>query len=100
MDIGFVGLGLMGGPMAANLVKAGHRVVAWNRSPVKPSDAPGVTIGTLDDVLRCEAVFTMLSDDAAIRSVLFDSGALDSVVAVSAARRCAGMSSDPSSSCS
>jgi 3-hydroxyisobutyrate dehydrogenase-like beta-hydroxyacid dehydrogenase len=79
MDIGFVGLGLMGAPMAANLVKAGHRVVAWNRSPVKPEDAPGVTIGTLDDVLRCEAVFTMLSDDAAIRSVLLDSGALDSV---------------------
>lgn len=79
MEIGFVGLGLMGSAMAANLAKAGHRVVAWNRSPVKPEDAPGVTIGTLDDVLRSEIVFTMLSEDAVIRSVLLDSGALDSV---------------------
>lgn len=79
MEIGFVGLGLMGSAMAANLAKAGHRVVAWNRSPVKPEDAPGVTIGTLDDVLRSEVVFTMLSEDAVIRSVLLDSGALDSV---------------------
>ena len=79
MNIGFVGLGMMGAAMAANLAKGGHRVVAWNRSPVKPEDDPGVTIGTLDDVLRSEIVFTMLSDDAAIRSVLLDSGALDSV---------------------
>nr|WP_242137953.1 NAD(P)-dependent oxidoreductase [Sphingomonas sp. TREG-RG-20F-R18-01] len=79
MEIGFVGLGLMGSAMAANLAKAGHRVVAWNRSPVKPEDAPGVTIGTLDDVLRSAVVFTMLSEDAVIRSVLLDSGALDSV---------------------
>jgi len=31
--VGFVGLGIMGGPMAANLVKAGFDVIGYNRSP-------------------------------------------------------------------
>ena len=30
--MGFIGLGIMGGPMAANLVKAGHAVVGYNRA--------------------------------------------------------------------
>lgn len=34
MDVGFIGLGAMGSRMAANLVGNGHRVTAWNRSPV------------------------------------------------------------------
>jgi 2-hydroxy-3-oxopropionate reductase len=33
--VGFIGLGIMGGPMAANLVKAGYEVVGYNRSPAK-----------------------------------------------------------------
>ncbi|MCH4813947.1 NAD(P)-dependent oxidoreductase [Vreelandella neptunia] len=35
ITVGFIGTGIMGGPMAANLAKAGHRVRAWNRSPDK-----------------------------------------------------------------
>ena len=35
MDVGFIGLGAMGRPMALNLAKAGHRVIAWNRSSVE-----------------------------------------------------------------
>ena len=31
--VAFIGLGIMGGPMAANLVKAGYDVVGYNRSP-------------------------------------------------------------------
>jgi 3-hydroxyisobutyrate dehydrogenase-like beta-hydroxyacid dehydrogenase len=42
MDVGFLGLGAMGSRMAANLAKAGHHVVAWNRSPVDPPE--GVTL--------------------------------------------------------
>ena len=34
MKIGFLGLGSMGHGMAANLLKAGHEVVVWNRSAV------------------------------------------------------------------
>ena len=33
MDIGFIGLGSMGGAMALNALKAGHTVRVWNRSP-------------------------------------------------------------------
>jgi len=36
--IGFIGLGNMGQPMAANLLRAGHPVRVWNRSPA-PADA-------------------------------------------------------------
>ena len=35
MRIGFAGLGVMGGPMARHLVKAGHAVRGYNRSPEK-----------------------------------------------------------------
>ena len=35
MDIGFIGLGNMGRGMAANLIKAGHRLIVYNRSPGK-----------------------------------------------------------------
>ena len=37
--IGFIGLGIMGLPMTANLLKAGYRVVAWNRSPGRLDEA-------------------------------------------------------------
>lgn len=71
MDVGFIGLGAMGRPMAANLAAAGHRVVAWNRSPV---EAPaGVTLGESPRHLAQEApvVFTMLTNAAAVEEVLF-----------------------------
>ena len=35
MRIGFIGLGQMGGAIAANLIKAGHEVTVWNRSTDK-----------------------------------------------------------------
>ena len=35
MRVAFLGLGIMGRPMAANLVKAGHEVTVWNRTPGK-----------------------------------------------------------------
>ena len=75
MDIGFIGLGRMGTAMALNLVKAGHRVRAWNRSEGEAID--GVErVSSPDDAFQAEAVFTMLSDDAAIREVLLDGGVL------------------------
>jgi 3-hydroxyisobutyrate dehydrogenase-like beta-hydroxyacid dehydrogenase len=35
MRLGFIGLGAMGAPMARNLLKAGHEIAVWNRSPEK-----------------------------------------------------------------
>jgi 3-hydroxyisobutyrate dehydrogenase-like beta-hydroxyacid dehydrogenase len=78
MDIGFIGLGRMGLAMARNLAKPGHSVRAWNRSPVEPGAIPdGEIVATPAEAFGADVVFTMLSDDAAIREVLLDTGVLD-----------------------
>ncbi len=74
MDVGFIGLGAMGNAMAANLVKAGHRVRAWTRSG---TGSEGLEIvGRPADAFQADVVFTMLSDDSAIREVLLDADVL------------------------
>jgi 3-hydroxyisobutyrate dehydrogenase-like beta-hydroxyacid dehydrogenase len=78
MRIGFIGLGSMGAAMAANLVKAGHEVSAWNRSPEPARALAGAkAVDTPAQAFGGDAVLTMLSDDAAVRSVILESGALD-----------------------
>ena len=75
MEIGFLGLGAMGQAMARNLAAAGHAVKAWNRSG---GSVEGVTmVGAPEDVVRGDAVLTMLSDDNAIRSVVLEPGLLN-----------------------
>ena len=74
MDIGFIGLGAMGSAMARNLVKAGHTVRAWNRAG-KAVDGAAMAPSP-NDAFQAGVVFTMLSDDAAIRQVLLDPGVL------------------------
>ena len=81
MKIGFLGLGGMGAGMAANLIRGGHQVHLWNRSPAALE--PLLALGGLAaaDPLAAfdaEVVISMLADDAATRAVLLDSGALDS----------------------
>jgi 3-hydroxyisobutyrate dehydrogenase-like beta-hydroxyacid dehydrogenase len=67
----------MGSAMARNLAQAGHRVRAWNLSPVADGLASGMQIvSSPAEALQAEAAFTMVSDDAAIRDVLLSSGAL------------------------
>jgi 3-hydroxyisobutyrate dehydrogenase-like beta-hydroxyacid dehydrogenase len=79
MQIGFIGLGAMGSAMALNLVKAGHDVRAWNRSKVAQDRAPGVRlVERAADAFQADAVFTMLSDDPAVREVILDAGLLAS----------------------
>ncbi|ACB26729.1 MULTISPECIES: NAD(P)-dependent oxidoreductase [Methylobacterium] len=77
MQIGFIGLGSMGSAMALNLVKAGHEVRAWNRSRIVQDRVPGITlVPVAADAFQADAVFTMLSDDPAIREVILDAGLL------------------------
>lgn len=79
MDIGFIGLGHMGKAIAANLIKGGHKLTVWNRSPGPTQDlaATGAqAAGELGDALAGEVVFSMLADDKALRSQLIESGAL------------------------
>ncbi|MBG6285898.1 NAD(P)-dependent oxidoreductase [Pseudomonas nitroreducens] len=84
MKIGFLGLGGMGAAMAANLIKAGHQVVVWNRSPAaaEPLVALGAVAATTPvQALDVELVISMLADDNSTRTVLLDSGALASAKA-------------------
>lgn len=76
MDVGFIGLGSMGSAMAANLVKAGHRVRGWNRSG--DGGVAGIEmVATPNEAFASAVVFTMLSDDDAIREVLLEPGVID-----------------------
>lgn len=79
MRIGFVGLGKMGAAMAANLVKAGHDVHVYNRSPepVQVLAAQGARpAATVADACRGEVVVTMLADDRAAEAVTFGDGGI------------------------
>jgi 3-hydroxyisobutyrate dehydrogenase-like beta-hydroxyacid dehydrogenase len=74
MNIGFAGLGQMGAAMAANLVKAGHTLTVWNRSPAKA--APLAELGAkvardVSETARGDAVITMLADDHALEEAAF-----------------------------
>ncbi len=74
-EYGFIGLGIMGSAMAANLVKAGFGVTVWNRSADKC--APLVALGARqatsakEVVAGCSITFAMLSDPAAAEAVCF-----------------------------
>jgi 3-hydroxyisobutyrate dehydrogenase-like beta-hydroxyacid dehydrogenase len=72
--IGFVGLGLMGAAMAANLARAGHALHAFVRRPeqIDQLQMPGITPTLhLPDLFDCDIVLSMLPDDDAVRSVFF-----------------------------
>src|SRR5450631_4902793 len=72
MKLGFIGLGHMGAAMAANLVRAGHEVSVFNRSPGRSGAL--VELGARDAAnlaAACagDAVITMLADDDAVSDI-------------------------------
>jgi 3-hydroxyisobutyrate dehydrogenase-like beta-hydroxyacid dehydrogenase len=72
MKIGFIGLGQMGSAMAANLLKAGHDVTVFNRSPEKSRsllDLGAQQAASIAGACKGEAVLTMLADDSAAAQV-------------------------------
>jgi 3-hydroxyisobutyrate dehydrogenase-like beta-hydroxyacid dehydrogenase len=83
MKIGFIGLGRMGSAMATNLVKAGHDVTVFNRSPEKSRaliELGAHRANNIADACRDEVVITMLSDDDALAPVvLTDGGIIESL---------------------
>jgi len=74
MKLGFIGTGLMGGPMAARLLAAGHEVAVWNRTAAKlapllekgarRADSPA-------EAAQGEIVMTCVTDQKALEEVLF-----------------------------
>ena len=81
--IGFIGIGLMGLPMAKNLLKAGYELKAFNRteSKAEPLKEFGAEIASSikDVVSGSDAVITMLTDDKAIDDVMYSSDFLDNL---------------------
>jgi 2-hydroxy-3-oxopropionate reductase len=73
--IAFLGIGLMGAPMAANLLKTGFAVTAWNRTPAKaePLKGQGATVAPSAAAAAKDAdiVITMLTNGPAVEDVLF-----------------------------
>ncbi len=70
MQIAFLGLGIMGGGMAANLLRAGHTLCVWNRSAEKaaPLAELGATVAQTpaEAVNGADVVITMLSTPAVV----------------------------------
>jgi 3-hydroxyisobutyrate dehydrogenase-like beta-hydroxyacid dehydrogenase len=77
MDVGFIGLGLMGQAIALNLVKAGHRLTVYNRTRAKAEALASHGAEVADSIAgacRRPVLITMLADDAAIEAALFGDG--------------------------
>lgn len=73
--IGLIGLGLMGRPMGLNLLKAGHSLTVWNRTPARAQElvAAGATLAkTPREVAEAsDVLLTIVSDPPALESVLW-----------------------------
>jgi 3-hydroxyisobutyrate dehydrogenase-like beta-hydroxyacid dehydrogenase len=72
MDVGFIGLGAMGRAMAANLLKAGHRVRAWNRSPAAVEELARSGAEPTKEARQAfgGVVISMLADDESMREIV------------------------------
>jgi 3-hydroxyisobutyrate dehydrogenase len=105
-----LGTGIMGAPMARNLLAAGHDVTVWNRSREKaePLNSAGASVASspAEAVADADAVLTMLSDGDVVEDVMVGRGVLDalastrktgvlwlqmSTVGISATERLAGL---------
>ena len=71
MRVAFLGLGIMGQAMATNLVKAGHEVTVWNRTPGKLVEGAGVAPNPAAAAQGAEVVWLCVSDTDAVESMMF-----------------------------
>ena len=81
--LGFIGLGIMGAPMASQLVKAGHEVFLYTRSEVPAAlltDKAQACTSIADVVRRADVVFLMLPDTPDVAKVLFGEGGVASAL--------------------
>ena len=73
-NIGFIGIGLMGFPMAKNLLKSGYNLKAYNRSQDKADRlkefGAEISLSIKDVVTNADVIITMLTDDAAVEKVM------------------------------
>lgn len=85
--VAFLGLGIMGRGMVGNLLKAGHDVTVWNRSPEPVAalvdDGASASPTIAECVAGADFVLYCLADDAAVRAVVLGEGGLASAVSPS-----------------
>ena len=78
MNIGFIGLGIMGKPMAKNLLKAGHTLVVYDvvEAPVKELVEAGATAGSSprDVAARNDLIITMLPNSPHVKKAVLGEG--------------------------
>ena len=86
--VGFVGLGNMGGPMAANLVKAGHKVRGYDTSSGSLEQAAGTGVEACTSLAEAiegaDTIFTMLPAGKAVRTVYQGTGGVFAAAAAGA----------------
>lgn len=73
MKIGFIGLGIMGLPMATNLIAAGFQIKLWNRSPLKSDIDESIQqnlVSTINEILDCDVIISMVADDKATLAII------------------------------
>ncbi|MDA7441971.1 NAD(P)-dependent oxidoreductase [Candidatus Pelagibacter bacterium] len=74
INIGFIGIGLMGFPMAKNLLKSDYRLKAFNRSQDKADRlkefGAEISLSIKEVVTNSDAIITMLTDDSAVEKVM------------------------------
>jgi 3-hydroxyisobutyrate dehydrogenase-like beta-hydroxyacid dehydrogenase len=80
--IGLIGLGLMGRPMGANLLKAGHPLTVWNRTPARAEglvkQGARLAASPREAAAASDMLFTIVSDPPALEEVLWGKeGALE-----------------------
>jgi 3-hydroxyisobutyrate dehydrogenase-like beta-hydroxyacid dehydrogenase len=82
-DLGFLGLGLMGGPMARNLLRAGHKVALWSNTASKAQELAtepgGTACSTPADVARqADVIFLCVGDTEMVEQlILGENGILE-----------------------
>jgi len=78
--VAFIGLGIMGRPMALNLVKAGHKVTVFNRDRAKtnPLEQAGVRVAETpaEAARNAEIIWSIVSDTAAMEEVVMGNGGI------------------------
>jgi len=71
MRVAFLGLGIMGRPMASNLVKAGHQVTVWNRSAGEQVEGATTAPSPAEAARDAEVIWMCVSDTKAVDSIVF-----------------------------
>jgi len=74
LKIGFVGLGIMGAPMAGHLIKAGHQLFVYNLTPIPESIASSSATqcpSARDVAAKADIIFTMVPDTPDVEAALF-----------------------------